>query len=400
MIKRDDVFVIPFLFCTNPVAQYTVFMVFYALWSKFSFILQLKNHFRPKAITMKAKFFAVFLFTIFLADATVITVDNNGNAPAGVETSLTNAINNASAGDTLLIIPSSSTYGNMNVTKQLTIIGVGFNPDMEIPFTSRVNSVTIYTAASGTKIIGLEVTSTMVLGNTSGALSNVVIENNKIDNITTSGINSLTNVLIRQNVIRPSSSFVYSLLLNTANQSNIRVANNIFSNTGTTNQFRGPYITTGGVTFDHNTFLGTASQHAFYQIVNCLVTNNIFVTISPAPQIASSNILYRNNLSNGYAFGGITGTNINVEGNIDNTAPTFVNMALSTYQYDYTLEPFLDTGSAGENTGTDGTNLGLGGGTSPFKLSGSVLPVVRRFDLPANITEGSDADATIEVTGN
>lgn len=351
-------------------------------------------------MTMKAKLFTVFTFAIFLAKATVITVDNNGNAPAGVETSLTNAINNASPGDTLLIIPSSSTYGNMNVTKQLTIIGVGFNPNMEIPFTSRVNSVTIYTAASGTKIIGLEVTSTLVLGNTGGTLTNVVIENNKIDNITTSGINSLTNILIRQNVICPASSFVYSLTLNTANQSNIRVANNIFSNTGTTNQFRGPYITTGGVTFDHNTFLGTASQYAFYQITNCLVTNNIFVTISPAPQVASSNILYRNNLSNGYAFGDITGTNINIEGNIDNTTPTFVNMPLSTYLYDYTLDPFLDVGSAGESAATDGTNLGLGGGTSPFKLSGSVLPVVRRFDLPANITEGSDADATIEVTGN
>ncbi|WP_420576462.1 hypothetical protein [Ekhidna sp.] len=349
---------------------------------------------------MKAKLFTVFFIATFFAKATVIIVDNNGNAPVGVETSLTNAISNASAGDTLLIIPSSSTYGNMNVTKQLTIIGVGFNPDMEIPFTSKVNAVTIYTAASGAKIIGLEVTSTLVLGNTGGALTNVVIENNKLDNITTSGISSLTNVLIRQNVIRPASAFVYSLTLNTANQSNIRVANNVFSNTGTTNQFRGPYITTGGVTFDHNTFLGTASQYAFYQIINCLVTNNIFVTLSPAPQAASSNILYKNNLSNGFAFGDINGTNINIESNIDNTSPTFVNMPLSTYLYDYTLDPYLDAGSAGEGAGTDGTNLGLSGGTSPFKLSGSVLPVVRRFDLPANITESSDADATIEVTGN
>lgn len=349
---------------------------------------------------MKAIIFtALFVISAFTY-ATVITVDNNGNAPAGVETSLSTAIANATAGDTLLIIPSSSTYGNMNVTKQLTIIGVGFNPDMEIPFTSRVNSVTIYTVASGTKIIGLEVTGTMVFGNTGGALSNVVIENNKLDNITTSGITSLTNILIRQNVIRPASSFTYSLTLNTANQSNIRVTNNIFSNSGTTNQFRGPNITTGGVTFDHNTFLGTASQYAFFQIINCLVTNNIFVTLSPGPQSASSNILYKNNLSNGFAFGSITGTNINIEGNIDNTSPTFVNLPLSTYLYDYTLDPSLLMGSAGENAGTDGTNIGLDGGTSPFKLSGSVLPVVRRFDLPANITEGQDADATIEVTGN
>ena len=352
-------------------------------------------------MTMKAIIYSALFVISAFSYATVIVVDNNGNAPAGVETSLTTAINNATAGDTLLVIPSSSSYGNTNVTKQLTIIGVGFNPDMEIPFTSQVNNLTIYTAASGTKIIGLEITGAFFLGNTGGSLSDLVIENNSINYISNSGVGSLTNVLIRQNVIRPTSTFTFSISLTTSNQSNIRISNNVFSNTGTTNQYRGANVTTGGVTFDHNTFLGTASQWAFYQLINCLVTNNIFVTISPAFQAGGSvNVLYKNNLSNGFAFGSITGTNIRFDSNIDTTDPTFVNLPLTTYFYDYSLDPTLDAGSAGENAATDGTNLGVDGGTSPFKLSGSVLPVVRRFDLPSNITEGSDADATIEVTGN
>ncbi|MEQ9466759.1 MAG: hypothetical protein RLN88_05065 [Ekhidna sp.] len=350
---------------------------------------------------MKAIIFSALFVISAMTYATVITVDNNGNAPAGVETSIATAIGNATAGDTLLIIPSSSTYGNVNVTKPLTIIGVGFNPDMEIPFTSQVSNLTIYTAASGSKIIGLEITGYLYLGNTSGALSDLVIENNRINYISNSGANSLTNVLIRQNVIQPTPTFTFSINLTTTNQSNIRVSNNVFANTGTTNQYRGAYVTTGGVTFDHNTFLGTASQSAFYQLINCLVTNNIFVTIYPGFQAGgSANVLYKNNLSNDYTFGSITGTNIRFDSNIDTTDPTFVNLPLTTFSYDYSLDPTLDAGSAGENAATDGTNLGVDGGTSPFKLSGSVLPVVRRFDLPSNITEGTDADATIEVTGN
>lgn len=349
---------------------------------------------------MKTTLFSLLLTLAYFASATVITVDNNGNAPAGVYTSVATAITDATAGDTLLLIPSSSSYGNMNVTKELTIIGVGFNPDMEIPFTSRVNNTSIYTAASGTKLIGLEITGSLTLGNTSGSLTNVVVENNRINYITHTGISSLTNVLIRQNVIQVASTFTPSITMNVANQANIVVSNNVFSATGNSVNYRGPYVTTGGVLFDHNIHLGGASMFSYYQLVNCLVTNNIFVTLSPSSQLNSTNVLYKNNLSNGYAFGSITGVNLSFDSNIDTTDPTFVNLPLSTVTYDYTLDPNLSGGSAGEAAGTDGTNLGVDGGTSPFKLTGSVLPVVRRFDLPSNIVEGTDASATIEVTGN
>ncbi len=349
---------------------------------------------------MKAKLILILFFSTLFASATVITVDNNGNAPSGVYTSLSTAIGDATAGDTLLIIPSSSTYGNINITKELTLIGVGFNPDMEIPFTSMVGNITIQTAASGTKIIGLEVTGALTLGNTTGSLTNIVIENNRINYITHSGINSLTNVLIRQNVIQVASTFTPTITLNVTNQANIIVSNNIFSALSNSVNYRGPYVLSGGVTFDHNVHLGGSSMFAYYQLVNCLATNNIYVTLSPRSQQNSTNVFYKNNLSNSFAFSSITGTNISLDSNIDTTDPTFVNLPLNTITYNYTLDPNLSGGSAGENAGTDGTNLGVDGGTSPFKLSGSVLPVVRRFDLPSNIVEGTDANASIEVTGN
>jgi hypothetical protein len=341
-----------------------------------------------------------FALATIAAEATVIVVDNNGNAPGGVEPNLSTAITNATSGDTLLVIPSSLSYSNIIVSKPLTIIGVGFNPDMEIPFTSMVGQLTINTAASGTKIIGMEVTGAIVFGNSAGSLSNVVLENCKLNYVTTSGISSLTNILIRQNVIQNQVS-VQSLILTVANQSNIMVTNNVFSSQGTSTGLYGPYVTTGGVIFDHNLFLGTSSQYAFYSLVNCIVKNNIFLGRFPGFQAGSgTNVLFQNNISTDYAFSAVTGTNISFDNNMDSTNPVFTNLDIGTITYQYSMDPTMSAGSPGENAGTDATNLGVSGGTSPFKLSGSVLPVVRRFIVPSNITQGQNAEAAIEVTGN
>lgn len=340
-----------------------------------------------------------FAVATIVAGATVITVDNNGNAPAGVESSLATAITNATVGDTILIIPSSTSYGALTLTKQLTVIGVGFNPDMEIPFTSTVAGITIQPAASGSKIIGLYATGAISLGGASGAVSDIVIENNRLNYITTSSITSLTNILIRQNLIQNQVN-VQAMIFQVANQSNIMVTNNIFSSISTQATYYGPFVSTGGVTFDHNLFLGAAGQSAFYSLVNCVVKNNIFLGRNPGSQLASTNVLYQNNLSTDFAFSSITETNIRIEGNLDNATPVFDNLIIGTVTYDYSMDPTMTAGSPGENAGTDATNLGVSGGTSPFKLSGSVLPVVRRFILPSNITQGQNADATIEVTGN
>ncbi|NQZ76869.1 MAG: hypothetical protein HRT61_12330 [Ekhidna sp.] len=349
---------------------------------------------------MKTKLFALFITLVAFANAQVTIVDNNGNAPAGVETSLSTAITNATAGDTLLIIPSTTNYGNISIDKELTIIGVGFNPDMDIFLTSTVGSVTLQTAASGTKLIGLVLTGTLVFGNAAGTLSDLVIENNKLSYISYSGsLTSLVNVLVRQNVITPTSSG-FDIQLSVTNQSNILFSNNVFSNLSTSTIYRGASITTGGVTFDHNTFMGTSSQRAFYDIRNCLVTNNIFVTINPSAEVSSTNnVVYRNNLSNTVdAFSSLNGTNITVDSNIEDE-PAFVNLPNTTVTYTYDLDPTLTTGP-GQNGATDGTDIGVTGGTSAFKLSGSTLPVVKRFDFPSSIIEGNDVDATIEVTGN
>ena len=72
----------------------------------------------------------------------------------------------------------------------------------------------------------------------------------------------------------------------------------------------------------------------------------------------------------------------------------------NSHLFDFTLDPGLDVSSTILTAGTDGTELGIYGGSSPYKDSGSVLPVVRTFSAPTNVKEGTDTSADIVITGN
>lgn len=342
----------------------------------------------------------VLCFAVYATNATVTVVDNNGNAPAGVKTDLTTAITEATAGDTLLVIPSSTRYGStVTVSKPLTIIGSGFNPDSEGKLTAQVRNLTIATPASGVKIIGMVITDRIRFGTVSGALQNILIENCQIGYMDGLSITSLTNVLIRQNLIQTGiNTSIISLAV--ANQANIRFVNNVIS----TFQSNHPItISNGGVTFDHNTFIGAGT--AFSSIKSIVISNNIFLNVSPSVSNATSatNVVYKNNLSNTKDFNttDILGTNLTYEGNLSKATPAFSSMLSTVTNYTLGDDPALQTGSAGESAATDGTDLGAVGGTSAFKLSGSTLPIVKKFDVPSNITQGaSSTPAPLEVTGN
>ena len=151
-------------------------------------------------------------------------------------------------------------------------------------------------------------------------------------------------------------------------------------------------------------FLGSGGYYAFYQLVNCLVTNNIFYGARTAAQVSYTNVIFKNNIS----FGGTetnfppSGTNVTASGNLEATDPGFVNMpAVGTsppsYTFDFTYDPSL-TGTP--LTATDGTQVGIYGGSSPYKNTGSVLPVVKTFTAPTNVKQGTNTTADIVVTGN
>lgn len=256
---------------------------------------------------------------------------------------------------------------------------------------STVDVITITTGVTDVLISGMVITGYINVGN-SGSVSNVVIEKNKISYVTTSAT-TLSNIVIRKNFFSTTAN-TYPVSFTAANQSNIIFTNNIFSRIYS----YGVYVTNGGVTFDHNLFLGNGNMYAIYSLENCLVSNNIFYGSYAIPNVASV-INYQNNIIYGTTDNTIpVGAGYTSTDNIENTDPLFVNMPVG--QYNYTLDASLQTGSPAIGAGNDGMDLGIYGGLTPYKNTGVSLPVVKTVIMPTAIVQGTDTNADIVVTGN
>jgi hypothetical protein len=96
-------------------------------------------------------FAAMALWTASAHGQTIRVVNNNPNAPSGenVYSALQEAIDEAEAGDIIHVIPSSTSYENITITKQLSLYGIGAKPDKEVPTTSMVDGIKLNSGASG-----------------------------------------------------------------------------------------------------------------------------------------------------------------------------------------------------------------------------------------------------------
>ncbi len=360
----------------------------------------------------------LFLAVTSITQATVRIADNNANRPTAasgvfIYSGLQDAITASTSGDTILVIPSTATYGAINTFGKsgLTIIGMGFNPDSKSGLTSKVSSLTIYDNSTGLNFIGLEITTVSFTNNQNQSLSNVVIENCSLTTVSNS-ILSMANIFIRQNVIRPSTTNALSITAGT--QSNVIISNNIFVGNDDTNDGL-INITTGGATIDHNLFLGTGNTNskAFETLNNCTVSNNIFYGRGPDAEVGMSSVTFENNLfyqtsvslSQDSDLLGL-GTNNSATGNIFSD-PQFEDIPAvgpSLVSWDYNYDANLKAGSPALSAGNDVTpsqrDLGIYGGSSPFKDSGSVVPIVKSLLLPTTIQQGTNTTADIVVTGN
>ncbi len=115
------------------------------------------------------------LWTAAGSAQTIRVANNNANAPSGdnIYPTLQEAVDAAESGDVIHVIPSRTAYGNMTISKPLTILGIGFNPDKDIPLRSIIGGITLSEGASGTRIAGFGYKSSVVIGT---ELKDIVIE--------------------------------------------------------------------------------------------------------------------------------------------------------------------------------------------------------------------------------
>jgi hypothetical protein len=334
-----------------------------------------------------------------------IYVVNNSNANPGQFYYLQAAIDSADAGDTLMMQPSTNSYGNVVLTKALTMIGIGHNPNKDLPLKARIEEIRFAeTMGSGSTFIGLWVESFNTTNPPNGNTyySNGVTVRNcyvgfygtNYGNNPSYGENYSGDVVIEDCHIKTIGFDTYG--------NNILFQNNIIS-------------TVDGITFGsamtnvvvkNNLFIrGSVGTSQLYA-TGAVFENNIFFRFSPASQYGTlNNCVFNNNLTyqtNNDAIIGGTNTGSN---NIIGQDPLFVNLNYSAspiYQpllFNYRLQET----SPGHNAGTDGQDIGPYGNSMTFSETGESdeQPVIRVMNiLNGTVPTNGTMNVHVKVTGS
>jgi len=382
--------------------------------------------------------FLLLASPVLMAQTTRVA-DNNFNAPTGpnVYSTIQAAVNAASPGDIIQVQPSPTTYGNVTIgSPGLTLMGIGFNlVGKDIPLTSKMGTITLTNNtdntldADGTIITGLQLTY-LYLGNNTGpsyTLQNILVENCAMNYIfaqsgsPTDGLevrgcrmwdtnyaiyssNYLNNAVIRNNLMNGSISFVH------ASPGNNLVTNNIMYGGINVN------ATGSNTTILNNNFVGATGVEAAFntKLLDCIVTNNIFFGSTPSigNTGSTSTNFQRNVFTNNISFatgddalppaGGGSGNT--GSGNIVASSPSFVNVQLLdawSSAYDFTLQ----AGSPAINAGSDGTDMGITGGSYPFttpnfEYKTTPAPTIQILNTSTVINPGDNLPVRIKAKSN
>ncbi len=343
---------------------------------------------------------SILLLLSVAANATIRTVSNNPDRPAQF-TQVDAAIAASTAGDTIYVHGSQFTYSDFTVTKKLVLIGAGYNSNNQFNQPTKVNNIylnrdTGLQNSSGSVLTGFLITS-QIRNNGNPGTDNITLFRNNINNtiyIQNPGLSGIygNNWIIYNNLI--SSINGGSGGSTSSSSSNITIQNNIIG--GSISGF-----SLSSVLIDHNVFHGSDNLSTVYYAT---ITNNIFIRTTGTIYTTNVNFnTFNNNLSNLTTISTSTPTNSFLggsnsgAGNFVAVDPLFVNVTnLNTYAttFDYRLQ----ASSTIRNAGTDGTDLGIYGGTRPFPSGGASGSGFDTSALPPipQVTEVNILNATLQ----
>lgn len=336
-------------------------------------------------------------FMHFTVSAAIITVSNNPNIP-GQYSNLQTAIDAAAPDDTLYVQGSITSYGDVTITKKLKIVGSGMLPDNTSHLGTTIGNIFYRVTADGTSspsgssITGCNIYVLNLCIAANGATpSNISIYRNRIASISGNGFSYSTysyNLMhIYNNII--GTLYVDRLGGNSVVNNNIIVTGvqstgNLDSgNWVLTNNFIGERITgCYNATIVNNIIYSSASNWN-----NC--TGNYYCSFTKNLFYSYNNYQFSGNFLNNSTDNNTFNTTY---GNIINQNPSFVKYTISDNIYSYSMSsppsgPFVDfhlnNDSPGKNYGTDGTDIGIYGGTTPFVEGATTDSRFRYFPMPA-----------------
>jgi hypothetical protein len=310
---------------------------------------------------------ALMLLAVISTKATIWTVSNNTiDSSAADYSSLQTAIDNATEGDTLYISGSLTSYGNVTLNKKLVLIGAGYNSSnfkhlstscTISPYYRKDNFNNVVGSCAGSVFIGIDIE--IRTSGSNGGIDNLVFKRCKVDAeyVGGSSTNYVSGWMFINNYIvacKPAySSFDWAKDFTFIG--NICEAQmNFYSNHAT------------NITLINNTFINSQVGGKY-----CTVKNNIFYGTTITNKFINStmyNNLYYGSSSNSFNFS----TTNTLSGNIENQDPKFVDLSGSTVNFSYSNDYHLQSTSPARNAGTDGTDLGVYGGTYPFPSGGDI----------------------------
>lgn len=320
-------------------------------------------------MTKTLLFLLVFLLGSTYAQATIWTVSNSGGTPAQFN-DLQVAHNTALAGDTLFVHASGFTYGNVVITKSITIIGEGY---------IGANTTTVHNVdftninASNSSLIGLQITGDIDATVTSNGstVDAVSIERCYLfenTGTTNNGKREQVKIFSRGNnwIIRHCIVVGTQLCYGYAEVSSAYgtgwiIANNWIHNTdNSTSTTTYTIVGLNSAIIENNYILDT--DNAVTNVFNTIIKNNIFrETLDLDDNNASSNVI-QNNLADNAIF---SATN----GNLPSTNPLFViNSTYPSFNVLATTDIRLQASSLARGAGVGGTDIGIHGGATPMPL--------------------------------
>lgn len=364
---------------------------------------------------MKKLFFLVVVLatvSFTLQAQSVFYVDNNQGAPNDPANnnynSVQTAVNAATAGDVIYIQPSPNNYGDINMTKPLTIYGIGHNPELNAGQRAIVQNILFRSAdASGSKISGLDIQG-IYLDNTTYNNHDVIIENNRLVQIQGNSQTGKANrAIISGNFFYHASTHaIYNY-----NSQDWVITNNTFSRPNSYWGYTLFNLLNNTTILNNNIILSRQNGDTNQRVqlfTNCngtQISNNIFIFVGNAvidfTTLGTNSALnFQNNLT--YSIN----TSLNPlagSGNIDDTDPLFVSFNPAAELNNPGNDYHFQAGSPAIGTGSDLKDLGVENGNFPFSVRGypTELPYITDFVINNNIlSAGTDLDINVKANAN
>ncbi len=306
---------------------------------------------------MKKIFFLLLVLLVSIGNAKIWRVDGNtANKPDF--TNLQDAINGASAGDTLYIAGYGTNYGNITINKQLVLIGPGYFIEQNLdkglnPFEAQINNIVFQSGAENSKVISCSVGAIQIESN------NIIIKRNRITN-SISGNTGISGIMIKQNFI---STNLYNYYVIGLSGNNIVINNNIIVGNTSLNIGTNGLIKNNVMDFSPGSFSTV--------IVGMIFENNILISGS----FSGSNNIIRNNI--GYNTQADSSLLFTLTGNED-------------------AKYILKNGSPAKGAGVNGIDAGIFGGDEPYVLSG-IPPIPTIYEATVSSTATNKDGLSVKI---